>query len=51
LSRPLIELEDHDLIRRGATKRFLKRDGSFGSTVTITVTFFGRMKKLKEKKR
>jgi DNA-binding transcriptional ArsR family regulator len=51
LSRQLKELEDEGLIRRGETMRFLKPDGSFGSTVTITVTFFGRMKKLNEKKR
>jgi DNA-binding MarR family transcriptional regulator len=52
LSRQLIELEDHDLIRRSEAQHFYKReDGSFGSTVTITVTFFGRMKALKEKKK
>ena len=51
LSRQLKELEDEGLIRRGETMRFVKPDGSFGSTVTITVTFFGRMKELKEKKK
>ena len=51
LSRQLKELEDEGLIRRSEPKRFFKQeDGSFGSTVTITVTFFRRMKKLKEKK-
>jgi hypothetical protein len=51
LSRQLIELEDEGLIRRSEPQRFHKRDGSFGSSVIYTVTFLGRMKELKTKKK
>lgn len=48
LSRQLCELEDLGLIKRSSVNRRLKDDGTWGSTVTITITHFKRMKELRQ---